>query len=100
MQELNFSIRHHMSLDAARTRLEETVRDTQTQFGSMIHRVEWSADRNTVTLAGIGFTGKVWVDGEEVHAVIDVPLLGTLLASPLVTGLKGLLERRFKQLPG
>ena len=32
--------------------------------------------RSAVTLAGMGFTGKVWVDGEEAHAVNDVPLLG------------------------
>ena len=99
MRELNFSVRHHMSLDAARQRLEETVRDAQAQLGSLIHRVEWSADRSAVTLAGLSFTGKVWVDGEEAHAVIDVPLLGRLLASPVVTGLRGHLERRFKQLP-
>jgi hypothetical protein len=100
MRELNFSVRHHMSLDAARARLAETVRDAQTQLGGMIHRVEWSADRSAVTLAGMGFTGRVWVDSEEAHAVIDVPLLGRLLASPLVTVLKGQLEQRFKQLPG
>jgi hypothetical protein len=42
----------------------------------------------------------VWVDAQEVHAVVDVPLLGQLLASPLLAGLKGMLEKRVvKQLP-
>jgi hypothetical protein len=101
MSELNLSLRHHRTLDDARVRLEETVREAQARFGAMIQKVEWSPDRNSVTLSGTGFTGRVWVDAQEVHAVVDVPLLARLLATPVVKELKGLLEERFtKQLPG
>jgi hypothetical protein len=101
MSELNLSVKHHLTLDEARRRLEESVRDLQARFGSMIHTVEWSPDRSGVGLTGAGFTGRVWVDATEVHAVVDVPLLGRLLGSPVVAQLKGLLEQRFhKQLPG
>jgi hypothetical protein len=101
MSELNLSLKHHRTLEEARARLEETVRDVQTRFGGMIHKVDWSPDRNSVTLAGTGFTGRVWVDAQEVHAVEEVPILGQLFAAPVVASLKGLLEQRFpKQLPG
>ncbi len=101
MSELNLSLKHHRTLDEARAGLEQTVREAQARFGGMIHRVDWSADRNTVTLAGTGFTGRVWVDAQEVHAVVDVPFLGQLLGNTVMGGLKGLLEQRFpKQLPG
>jgi hypothetical protein len=101
MSELNLSVKHHLTLEQARLRLEQMVRDAQGRFGAMIQKVEWSPDRNSVNLIGTGFTGRVWVDSLEVHAVVDVPILGQLFASPIVTGLKGMLEQRFpKQLPG
>jgi hypothetical protein len=100
MSELNLSLKHHRTLDEARRGLEDTVREAQARFGAMIQKVDWSPDRNSVSLTGTGFTGRVWVDAQEVHAVVDVPLLGQLLASPLVAGLKGILEKRVvKQLP-
>ena len=101
MSELNLSLKHHRTLDEARARLEESVRQAQAQFGAMIQRVEWSSDRNHVHLAGTGFTARVWVDPSHVHAVVDVPILASLLGAPVVAGLKGLLENNFqKRLPG
>jgi hypothetical protein len=101
MSELNLSLKHHRTLEEARARLEETVREAQARFGAMIQKVDWSADRNSVSLTGTGFTGRVWVDAQEVHAVVDVPFLGQLLGSSVVAGLRGILEQRFpKQLPG
>jgi hypothetical protein len=101
VSELNLSVKHHLTPDEACRKLEETVREAQARFGAMIHTVEWSPDRSAVSLSGTGFSGRVWVDAQEAHAVVDVPILGRLLASPLVTGLKGMLENKFqKQLPG
>ncbi len=101
MSELNLSVKHGLTLDEARRRLEESVQQAQNQFGRMIQNVAWTNDRNGVTLSGTGFTAQLWVDPQEVHAIVDVPFLGRLLGSPVVSGLKGLLERRFlNQLPG
>lgn len=101
MSELTFSVKHHRTLEQARSGLEEAVREAQSRFGPMIQRVDWSADRNSVSLSGTGFTARLWVDAELVHAVADVPFLARLLGSPVTAGLKGLLEKRFpKQLPG
>ena len=47
MSELNLSVRHHRTLEEARARLEETVRDVQGRFGGMIQKVDWSPDRHT-----------------------------------------------------
>ncbi len=99
MSELNFSLKHHRTLPEARAQLEQTVRDAQARFGGLIHKVEWSPDRNGVSLSGTGFTGRVWVDPEMAHALVDLPLLGALLGGPMLTGLRGLLESNFKQLP-
>ncbi len=99
--ELNLTVKHHVTQEQARTRLEQAIRDVQARFGGMIQKVDWSPDRNSVSLVGTGFTGRLWVDAENVHALVDVPILGQLFASPIVAGLKGMLEQRFpKQLPG
>ncbi len=76
------------------------MRDAQARFGGLIHKAEWSADRNGVVLSGAGFTGRIWLDSEMAHAIVDLPLLGALLGAPMLTGLRGLLENNFKQLPG
>jgi hypothetical protein len=62
MSELNFSVKHHRTLTEARASLEQTVRDAQAQFGAFIHKVEWSPDRNGVTLSGgvlLGGSGSI-----------------------------------------
>ena len=100
MSELNFSLKHHRTLEEACLLLEQTVREAQTRFRALLQQVDWSSDHTSVMLSGTGFTGRLWVDSQEVHVVLDVPLLGRLLAAPVFTGLKGLLETRFpKQLP-
>jgi len=59
MSELNLSLKHHRTLEEARRGLEDAVREAQARFEAMIQKVEWSADRNTVSLSGTGFTGRV-----------------------------------------
>jgi hypothetical protein len=63
----------------------------------MIQHVEWSADRNSVRLSGTGFTVDMRLDALEVHVTADVPLLGGLLSSPLVAGLKQIVQQTFQR---
>ena len=99
MSLLNLSVKHGRTFDGARQGLEEAVRQAQAQFGSMIHRVDWAADRSAVTLAGVGFEARLRVDAQDVHAVVDVPLLGRVFGGSLASGLKGILQKAFpKQL--
>ncbi len=56
MSELNLSLKHHKTQAEARQGLEASVRDAQNQFGGLIQRVDWSPDRNSVQLAGTGFS--------------------------------------------
>lgn len=101
MSFIHLTLKHGRTLEEARTLLEQTVDQARSQFGLLVQRVEWSADRNCVQLAGTGFDIKMSVDAHEVHVEGDIPILGRLLAGPLVTGLKGILQRTFhKQLTG
>lgn len=99
MSLVQLSVKHGRSLEDARTHLGMTVEGVRARFGPMIQHVEWSDDRNSVRLSGIGFTADLSVDALEVHVTADVPLLGGLLSSPLVAGLKQVVQQTFhKQL--
>ena len=100
MSAFNVTVQHGQTLDEARRRLEAAVQQVSSQFGAMVRRVEWTADRNRVKLEGVGFWAEMWVDPREVHATGDVPILGGLLGSSLGTGLKQIVQQTFqKKLP-
>ena len=97
MSLITLSVKHGRSLDEARQRLEMTVSQVQSQYGSMIDRTEWSADRNQVKLLGNGFWIEMWIDATDVHINGDIPLLGKLLGGPLKAGLKRIVEKNFQK---
>ena len=97
MSLINLSVKHGRTLDDARARLELAVDDVSTRFGSFVQRVEWTGDRNGVKLFGTGFELDMRIDAEAVHLTGDIPLVGKLLASPIIAGLKSALETRFQK---
>jgi hypothetical protein len=100
MPLIDLTLQHGQTLNEARRRLEATVKEATTQFGSMIQRVEWAADRNRVKLDGIGFWVEMSVDAHVLHAMGDIPILGRLLGGSMTAGLRQIIERTFqKQLP-
>ena len=66
----------------------------------MIRGTEWTADRNRVKLNGVGFWLEMSVDVQVLHATGDIPILGRLLGSQFISGLRQIVERTFqKKLP-
>lgn len=100
MSLMRFSIRHGRTQEEARGQLQKVVDQVANQFGTLLERIEWSDDRNAVKLFGPGVAVELWVDSEEVHALADIPILSRVLAGPMLSGLKGILQESFpKQLP-
>jgi hypothetical protein len=100
MALINLSVKHGRTLDEARRLLEKAVQEAQTRFGPMIQRIDWSADRSSVKLFGVGFEAEMRVDAVDVHVSGDMPFLGNLLSGPMVSGLKGIIQQTFqKRLP-
>ena len=97
MSLINLSLKHGRSLNEAQASLEKAVADVQKMFGAMIHRSDWSSDRNRVRLDGAGFWVEMSVDDQQVHASGDIPFLAGLLGGPLGGGLKKILEERFQK---
>jgi hypothetical protein len=97
MPMINMSVQHGQSFEEARSRLEAAVHKVLSQFGALVRHVAWSADHSRVRLDGIGFWVELWVDGQEVHATGDIPMLGALLGSPVAAGLKQILQQTFRK---
>ena len=97
MPLINLSVRHGRSRDDARARLEAAVNDVRVKFGPMVQTVDWSDDRDAVTVRGAGFVVEMKVDAEQVHVTGDIPILGALLGKPLETGLKQIIQQKFSK---
>ena len=97
MPLINLSVKHGRTLEEARSQLETAVQRVHSQFGALIRQVRWSVDRSRVRLDGMGFSVEMWVDVYEVHVSGDLPLLGALLGSPLVAGLKQIVQQTFQK---
>ena len=96
MPLIDLRLQHGQTLEEARRRLETAVSDFNARFGSMIRRAEWAADRSRVKLDGVGFWLEMSVDAQILHATGDIPILGRLLGSPLISSLKQIVERTFQ----
>jgi hypothetical protein len=100
MPFISLTIAHGQTLEEARRRLEQAVREVSDRLKSGIRRVEWTADRNRVKLEGPGIWVELWVDARDVHATGDIPMLGALFGGPVAAGLKQVIEHTFqKKLP-
>ncbi|HLJ96449.1 MAG TPA: polyhydroxyalkanoic acid system family protein [Gemmataceae bacterium] len=99
MSQIDLRVKHNRTREQARAQLETAVREVQNRFGSMVQRVTWSADRDMVKLEGTGVEVHMRVDDQELHVAADLPFLGALLGSPLMAGLKRIVQQTFhKQL--
>jgi hypothetical protein len=100
MPLIDLTVQHGQTFEEARRRLESAVQQVNASFGSMVRRTEWAADRSRVKLEGVGFWVEMSVDAQVLHATGDIPIVGRLLGSPLVSGIRQILERTFqKKLP-
>jgi Putative polyhydroxyalkanoic acid system protein (PHA_gran_rgn) len=97
MPLLNLTVQHGRTLDEARGGLEKAVQQVSGQFGGLIQRVEWSADRHRVKLEGVGLWVEMWVDAQAVHATGDIPILGGLLGRTLTSGMKQIVQQTFQR---
>ena len=101
MSQIRMSVRHGQTQEEARRRLESAVGQVRGgPLGGMVQQADWSADRNAVRLSGKGFEIDLRVDAQDLHVAGNVHFLGGLLSSPVVAGLRKVLETTFqKRLP-
>jgi hypothetical protein len=93
-------MKHGQTQEQARAHLEQAIGQVQAQYAAMVKRVDWSPDHNAVQLSATGGVKvDIRVDPTDVHVVADVPRLLGLMASPVLLGLQGIMQKEFKQLP-
>jgi hypothetical protein len=96
MPLISLTVAHGRTQEEARRRLDMAVRQVSERFGG-IGRVEWSADRNRVTLETAGAWLEMWVDDRDVHARGDIVGLSALMSGPVLSGLKQILQQTFRK---
>jgi hypothetical protein len=100
MPVLTLTVKYGRTQEAARAELEKAAQEVQARYATMVQRVQWSADRNTVTILGTGgIEVELRVDPQDLHVKGDVPNLLGLLGSPLLLGLQGAVRQHFPALP-
>jgi hypothetical protein len=97
MPMLNLTVRHGRTLEDASRGLEQVVQRISGQFGPLVRRVDWAADRHRVKLEGTGFWVEMWVDAQDVHATGDIPMLAGLLGGQLGAALKQIVQQTFQK---
>ena len=83
MAELNMTVKHGQTADAARTNFEKVITAAHGQHGRWIKQVEWSADRKSAILSGPAYRITLSFDDQNVYARGNVPLALKLLEGPV-----------------
>ena len=83
MAELNMTVKHGQTADAARANFEKGITAAHAQHGRWIRQVEWSADRKSAILSGPGYRVTLSFDEQNVYARGNVPLAFKLLEGPM-----------------
>ena len=97
-QNLTISIPHRLPRAEARRRVQSQVAQLKQQYGSAVGNFQetWTGDTMTFTLtaAGIGITGHVFVEDQAVR--VEVPLPWPL--ATLIGGLRQQIEQQGRKL--
>ena len=97
MPLLSLAVKHGRTFDDAKARLEMAVQEIQSRFGTMVDKVDWSADRTQVKISGKGVEIEMRIDAENVHVTGDIPALGGLLGGVFRRGLESVVKTTFQK---
>ena len=74
MAELNMTVKHGQTPDAARANFEKAITAAHAEHGRWIRQVEWSADRKSAILSGPAYQVTLSFDDQNVYVRGNVPL--------------------------
>lgn len=97
MSLIKLAIKHGQPIDQARERFRAAVTDITTRFAPMIRTVQWGEDGRSAAIVGRGFDIQMNVDDQDVHVAGNIEILGKLLGSPVMSGIKGILQNAFQK---
>ncbi len=88
MAKLNMAIDHGQTPANASVKFERAITAALDRFGKYIHRADWSANRDSVKMAGPGFDVELSYDDKKVYARGTVPLAFRLMEVPVKAFIK------------
>lgn len=83
MAQVNMSIEHGQTPDAARESLRRGIEGALAEHGRWIHGVSWSDDGTAAVLTGPSYRVTMSLDDTHLHARGQVPLAIKLLERPV-----------------
>lgn len=88
MAKLNMAIDHGQTPANASVNFERAITAAVDRFGKYIPHVDWSANRDSVKLAGPGFNVELSYDDKKVYARGTVPMAFRLMELPVKAFIK------------
>ena len=79
MAELNITVKHGQTLEAARASFHKAITEAHAQHNRWIRQVEWSDDQSSAVLSGPSYRITLSFDDQNVYARGNVPLAIKLL---------------------
>jgi hypothetical protein len=93
MAELNVTVKHGLSPEAAQVNFEKSITSAQAEHPRWIKAVDWSPDRSSAILTGPGYRVTLSFDEENVYARGKIPLALKLMERPIKRFVENILER-------
>ena len=90
MADISVKRAHGMSLDEARSKVDQIVTDIQSEFSNLVSDIDWNDDKTEAKVKGKGFKGDFRVDERNVG--IDIGL--SLFAKPFKAKVQQKIEER------
>jgi hypothetical protein len=83
MATLNLAVDHGQTLEVARANFERAMNAAQATYGKWVRQMEWSPDRTSVKMVGIGFNLDISYDARKVYAQGTIPFAFKIFEKPL-----------------
>ena len=97
MPKLNFSKRHSVGLDEAKTRTRQMVETFTSKHAKIVDKVSWSGDGTTANAKGKGFKGSFRVEDGQVRVDVDLSFVALPFKGRVEEGIQRALDEAFPE---
>lgn len=95
MADISVHRSHNLSLEEARSKVDQIVADIQAEFGNLVSSVSWNADKTVADVGGKAFNGKFHLSEGKVGIDVDLKLFAKPLKSKVQEKIEDRMTRYF-----
>lgn len=97
MAQINRSIPHGQSLEAARVNFVRGIDQAVAEHGKHFNHVEWTEDKTSAKISGPGFALNMIVDAQSVHITGHIPFFLKFLEGPVLKSVEDYIKSSAEQ---